>query len=140
MPDPIPFVHRLRVRYVEVDMQGHVYNAHYFTWMDIAHTELWASAVGPYGEFVASGLEFVTAEASARFRQGAKFDEDVDIEVVLETLSTTSMTSIHTMRRGDEVLVEGRLRHVCVDHTMVAKQPWPESVRAALAPHIIAGS
>ena len=30
----------LRVRYVECDMQGHVFNAHYLTSFDLAHTEL----------------------------------------------------------------------------------------------------
>lgn len=32
-------MHRLRVRYVECDMQGIVSNSHHYTWMDIAHAE-----------------------------------------------------------------------------------------------------
>ncbi|MCW2828947.1 MAG: hypothetical protein JWQ67_2563, partial [Marmoricola sp.] len=44
---PTPFVHRLRVRYVECDMQGIVFNAHYYTWMDLAHTELIREVLGP---------------------------------------------------------------------------------------------
>lgn len=29
----------LRVRYVECDMQGRVFNGHYLTWVDMAHSE-----------------------------------------------------------------------------------------------------
>jgi acyl-CoA thioester hydrolase len=131
------FVHPLRVRYVECDMQGHVFNAHYVTWMDIAHTELWRAAVGPYPEFVAGGHEIVVAEVGVRFRAAARFDEDLEIGVVVEPLTTSSMTSRHAVRRGEELLVEGWVRHVCVDASTYEKRPWPDGVAAAFAPHVV---
>ena len=132
------FVHELRVRYVECDMQGHAFNAHYVTWMDIAHTELWRAAVGPYAAFAARGLEIVVAEVGARFREGARFDDLVAIEVVLDPLTTTSMTSHHTMRRGEATLARTWVRHVCVDAASHEKRPWPDDVRDAFAPHVVA--
>jgi acyl-CoA thioester hydrolase len=136
----VAFVHELRVRYVECDMQGHVFNAHYVTWMDIAHTELWRATVGPYAAFSARGFEILVAEVGARFRQGARFDDDVAIEVVLDPLTTSSMTSHHTMRRGDAVLAETWVRHVCVDAASHEKRPWPDDVREALAAHVAGSS
>jgi acyl-CoA thioester hydrolase len=44
------------------------------------------------------------------------------------------MTTAHTFRHGDELLAEGRIRHVCVDTGSWAKTPWPDDVRAAFAP------
>jgi acyl-CoA thioester hydrolase len=134
----IPFVHTLRVRYAECDMQGHVFNAQYFTWLDIAHTELWRATVGPYQAFVASGFEFVVAEASARFRSPAHFDDEIAIAIELTALSNSSMTTRHTLRRGEELLAECSLRHVCVDARELGKAPWPEAVRAAFAPLVVA--
>jgi acyl-CoA thioester hydrolase len=134
----VPFVHELRVRYVECDMQGHAFNAHYVTWMDIAHTELWRSAIGPFADFVAGGHEVLVAEIGTRFRSGAHFDDVVAIEVVVDPLTTSSMTSRHTMRRGDEVLAEAWVRHVCVDAVTHEKRPWPAGVREALEPHVVA--
>lgn len=131
-------VHRLRVRYVECDMQGHVFNAHYLTWMDMAHTELWRAAVGPYPDFVAGGHDFVVAEVGLRFRAAARFDDEVDIEVALDPPTTSSMTSRHAIRRGEDLLAEGWIRHVCVDATTMAKTPWPAGVAGALAPHVVA--
>jgi acyl-CoA thioester hydrolase len=131
---PRPFVHRLRVRYVECDMQGIVFNAHYYTWMDVAHTELVREVIGPLDVLHQRGVDIVIAESSARFLASARYDQEIDIEVGLEVLTTTSMIVVHTFRHGDTVLAEGRVRHVCVDQSTWTKTPWPDDVRAAFTP------
>ncbi len=131
-----PFTHRSRVRWAACDMQGQVFNAHYFTWMDSAHWELWRSVVGSYSDLVDMGILFVLVEATARYRHGARLDDEVDIDVALDAMSTTSKSSRYTVRRGDTVLVEGHLRHVCVDAHTLDKTPWPSQVRNALRPHL----
>ena len=130
------FTHRLRVRYVECDMQGIVFNAHFSTWMDIAHTELWREAIGPVAGLYDRGCDFVVAESSARFRAPARFDQEVDIVVAVESLGTTSMTTTHNFYHQNSLLAEGRLRHVCVDAQSWTKAPWPDDVRAALTPYV----
>ena len=127
------FTHRLRVRYVECDMQGIVFNSHYYTWMDIAHTEWIRVLLGPLSVLHSYGVDVVVAESSARYFASARFDQEVDIEVRLEHLTTTSMTTVHTFRHGDEVLCEGRIRHVCVSADSWTKTPWPDDVRAAFS-------
>ena len=129
-----PFVHRLRVRYVECDMQGIVFNSHYYAWMDVAHTELIREVLGPLGVLHALGVDVVVAESSARYFSSAHFDEEIDIEVGLDSLTTTSMTTVHTFRRDGEVLAEGRVRHVCVGRESWTKTPWPAEVRTAFTP------
>ena len=125
------FVHRLRVRYAECDMQGHVFNGHYLTWFDIAHTELLREAFGPYQRIVDEGVEFVVAEASVRYLAPARFDEDLDITVALEEPTNSSLLSRFEIRRADDLLAQGTLRHVCVDATTFDKAPWPDDLRAA---------
>lgn len=127
-----PFVHSLRVRYVECDMQNRVFNAHFVTWMDMAHTAFIQERVASIPELMELGVDFVVAEVGVRFLGAARFDEDIDIEVALDPLGTTSMTSRHTMRRGEDVLAEGWVRHVCVDGQTYAKRPWPDLVRSAV--------
>ena len=128
-----PFRHRLRVRYVECDMQGIVFNAHYYTWMDIAHTELVREVTGPLDQLNALGVDVVVAESSARYLAPARFDQEIDIEVRLESLTTSSMSTAYTFRHGETVMAEGRVRRVAVDPQALTKVPWPESARAALA-------
>ena len=131
-----PFVHRLRVRYVECDMQGHVFNAHYFTWFDVANTELWREALGSFSKINEAGLDIVVAEAGARYLAGAHFDEDVEVEVTCDPLTTSSMTSRYAVTRDGERLVEGFTRHVCVKLGVHTKEPWPDWVRDAVAPYV----
>jgi acyl-CoA thioester hydrolase len=129
-----PFVHRLRVRYVECDMQGIVFNAHYYTWMDVAHTEWIRARIGSLEELNRRGVDVAVAESSCRYLASATFDQEVDVEVALEHLGTTSMITTHEFRVGDQVLAQGRVRHVGVRPgvTPLVKQSWPDDVRAAL--------
>jgi acyl-CoA thioester hydrolase len=128
----VPFVHRLRVRFHECDPQGVVFNAHYFTYFDIALTEMWRAAFGSYQSVVEQGTDVVVVEASATYRAPARFDEEIDVELGVARLGTTSMTTQTAIRRDGELLVEGRLVHVFVDPSTMAKQEIPAHIRAGL--------
>jgi acyl-CoA thioester hydrolase len=130
----------LRVRYVECDMQGIVFNAHYYTWIDDAYTELWRDAFGPISGLRDQGCDFVVAESSARFRASARYDQEIDIMVDVESMSTTSMTTTHTFFHQSQLLVEGRIRHVCIGAETMTKAPWPDDVREAFGPYVEANA
>jgi acyl-CoA thioester hydrolase len=125
--------HRLRVRYGECDPQGVVFNAHYFAYFDIALTELWREAAGGYAAMMEDGLDLQVVEATARYKAPARFDDELDIEIEVTHLGTTSMVTDLAIRRGGELLVEGRLAHVFVDTENHAKTPIPDQLRSALA-------
>src|SRR5687767_10783136 len=58
-----PYVHRLRVRYLECDPQGVVGHPCYLGYFDVAMTEMWRQAIGPWGETVAGGADCVWRRA-----------------------------------------------------------------------------
>ena len=127
-----PFRHRIRVRYSECDPQGVVFNANYFAYFDIALTELWREVAGGYAEMMEDGLDMQVVEASARYKAPARFDDELDIDIEVTRLGTTSMVTDLAIRRGDTLLVEGRLAHVFVDAKTLAKTPIPDRLRTAL--------
>jgi acyl-CoA thioester hydrolase len=129
----VSFVHELRVRYGECDPQGIVFNANYLLYFDVAFTEYWRERVGPWQEMVAGGVDAVVAEANVRFRAPARFDDVLALVVSTEELGSTSTTTRIDVRRGDELLVEGRLRHVFVDTASWAKTQMPDAIRERLA-------
>ena len=129
-----PFLHPLRVRYAECDPQQIVFNANYFAYFDIAMTELWRVAAGSYGAMLDRGIDMVVAEASARFLGAARFDDEIELEVAVTRLGTTSCTTRHRILRDGEALVEGEMRHVIVDRESLQKTPIPPWLREALAP------
>ena len=132
----MPFVHRLRVRFHECDPQGVVFNAHYFAYFDVALTEMWRDAFGSYRKVVAEGTDVVVVEAGATFRAPARFDDELEVELRIDRLGTTSMTTATTIRRDGELLVEGRMVHVFVDAKTLLKQEIPDRVRAGLEPYV----
>jgi acyl-CoA thioester hydrolase len=152
-----PLEHILRVRYGECDLQGIVFNAHYLNYFDTSITELWRSACGSYQAMLDRGVDIVLAEATLRFRQPARFDEELTLAVAVTHIGNTSVITRHTASRargagvdegaggarggvdegvggGTELLAEGELRHVLVDRVTVAKTPLPDWLRAGLEP------
>ncbi len=129
-----PFVHPLRVRYHECDPQGIVFNANHFAYFDIVLTELWRAAFGSYGAMVASGIDVQVVDAAAFFHAPARFDDELELAMTVARLGTTSITSEFEERRAAELLVNGRLVHVCVDAATHEKRPIPADMRERLAP------
>ena len=127
-----PFVHRLRVRYGECDPQGIVFNANYLLYFDVAFTELWREALGPWDDMVEKGIDAVVAEANVKFRSPARFDDELELRCTVANLGTTSVTTEIGVMRGDTGLVDGWLRHVIVDRSTWKKTEVPEWVRKGL--------
>ncbi len=127
-----PFVHELRVRYGECDPQGIVFNANYLLYFDVAFTELWRDAVGPWQDMPASGVDAVVANASLRFRQPARFDDVLTLELRVVDLAETSVTTEMRVMRDDTLLVVAQLEHVCVDAQTWKRTTFPDFVRDGL--------
>jgi acyl-CoA thioester hydrolase len=131
---PAPFVHELRVRYGECDPQGIVFNANYLLYFDVAFTELWRAAVGPWQEMVARGVDAVVAEANLSFRAPARYDDELQLRAEVAKLGRTAITTEIDVVREGELLVAGRLRHVCVATDTWTKTEVPDWVRSGLQP------
>ena len=127
-----PFVHRMRVRYGECDAQGVLFNANYLAYIDHTITEMWRAAYGSYDAMLERGLDIVVAETNLRFRSPARFDDEVEIRALVDTLGTTSVTTSYRFLRGDELLMEGWIRHVFVTRDTSSKTPMTDWVRDGL--------
>src|ERR1700726_5337149 len=126
------FVYPLRVRYGECDPQGIVFNANYLLYCDVAFTELWREAVGPWQEMVEGGFGAVVADAQLSFRAPAKFDDELALGARIARLGSTAITTEIDISRDDEVLVATRLRHVCVSTDTWRKVALPDWIRSGL--------
>jgi acyl-CoA thioester hydrolase len=131
-----PFIHRLRVRYSECDLQGVLFNANYLAYIDHTITELWRAAYGGYTVMLDRGADIVVAEANLRFRGAARFDEEVVIEATVTNIGTTSLTTVFCFHRAGtaELLLDADIRHVWIDPETRAKTPMPDWGREGLQP------
>ena len=92
--------------------------------------QLWNAA----REMMDRGVDLVVAEAQLRFRTPARFDDVLTLCVSVTRLGNTAITSHHRISRGEEMVVEGTLRHVVVDLATLTKTPIPDWIREGLAP------
>jgi acyl-CoA thioester hydrolase len=129
---PDPFVHTLRVRYGECDAQAVLFNAHYLAYIDDTITEMWRAAFGGYQRMLERGVDIVVAEANLRFRNPARFDDQVTIEATVVRLGTTSLETAYRFLRDGQLLLEAALRHVFVTYGTAEKTPIPDWAREAL--------
>jgi acyl-CoA thioester hydrolase len=133
---PEPFRHRIRVRFNECDGQGVVFYANYLMYFDVAMTELWREAFGGgYAGMIENGTDAMVAEANIRYRDSARFDDELDLVARVTRIgATSSMTALSAERVSDgTVLAEADLRHVFIDPQTLEKKQIPDEVRAGMA-------
>lgn len=127
------FSHELRVRYSECDAQGIVFNANWFTYMDVTMTEFWRDVIGGYEHLPRTlGVETVVAETGARFRGAARFDDAISFVPRVVRVGTSSMRVEIDGLRGEELLFEGFLEYVFVSARELSPVPIPDQIRDML--------
>ena len=137
---PRNFQHLLRVRYGECDPQGIVFNANYLLYIDVAFTELWREAIGPWAETPKRGYDAVVAEVQLRFRSPARFDDELAVAMEIQRLGRSSIETKATILRGEEVLIEADLRHAVLSTETWTSTEMPDWIREPLAAYSSAGS
>nr|CEL21320.1 4-hydroxybenzoyl-CoA thioesterase family active site [Kibdelosporangium sp. MJ126-NF4]CTQ96113.1 4-hydroxybenzoyl-CoA thioesterase family active site [Kibdelosporangium sp. MJ126-NF4] len=110
-----------------------VFVGNYMFFYDVALTELWRAHVCKYQDMVEKGADMMVAEARFRYVRSARFDDEVDIEMPVNHVGTTSMIVLPRFRVGGELITEGEVRHVFIDPATNQKTPIPDYVRTALS-------
>jgi acyl-CoA thioester hydrolase len=92
---------RLRVRYAETDQMGIVYHANYLVWCEIGRTELMRELGFPYAGVEAAGIRLAVAEASIRYRQAARYDDDILIRTRVLAAQSRAISFSYELYRED---------------------------------------
>jgi acyl-CoA thioester hydrolase len=122
---------KLRVRYAEIDAQGHVNNAVYLSYFEVGRVEWLRTAGLSYRELEERGYGIVVVEVLAHYRRAAFFDDELTLRTELADLSRASMRFEYVVSRDGELLVTGHTRHACVDLATGKPIRVPEEVLAA---------
>jgi acyl-CoA thioester hydrolase len=130
-----PFTWTVRVYYEDTDAGGIVYYANYLKYFERARTE-WLRAAGLEQQRLARehGLQFVVARLECDFRQPARLDDLIDIEVRIAQAGRASMVFEQVARRGHDVLASACVRAGCVDTRTLAPAAMPAALLAVLRP------
>ena len=129
------FYYPLRVRYVEVDAQRHVFFSHYLDYFDIALTEYMRAIGHIYSDMVASGVDMFYVEASCQYKGRARFDDLLHVHARIGHIGNTSFTFEFAIYKqpADDLIATGQITAVAVDAKTEKPIRVPDTLREAVA-------
>ncbi|HMN92920.1 MAG TPA: YbgC/FadM family acyl-CoA thioesterase [Hydrogenophaga sp.] len=126
-------LHRLRVRWAEVDMQKIVFNAHYLMYFDTAVTDYWRAVALPYEAAMHQlGGDIYVVKATVEFHASARMDDLLEVGMKCSRIGNSSLTFTGGIFRGEEHLISGELVYVFADPATQRSRPVPPPLRDIL--------
>jgi acyl-CoA thioester hydrolase len=128
-----PFSHRLtiEVRFADTDAMGHVNNATYLTYCEIARIKYWTDVTGVPIDHRVTGLEsLILAEARITYRAPTFYGETVTVETRATKIGRTSFHLEHRLtaaQPGGEARLVAVSDSVLVRYDYAAAKPVPLS-------------
>ena len=130
----VPFVHHVRPRYAEIDVQGIVFNAHWLTYFDEASTRYFAAVLGRSAPQVfGDDFDVMVVKATLEWEGPARFEDDVAIAVEPTRVGTSSFDLTYAATANGDPACVGTITYVSVVPGTHTSTPIPDLVRAALA-------
>lgn len=129
-------VMQVRVYYEDTDFTGIVYHANYLRFMERGRTNylrlLGADQHALFAEAQneAPGFAFVVRSMQIDYLKPARMDDVLDVVTVPADIRGASITLAQEVRRGDEVLVEARVKVAFVSGGRA--RPIPKALRIAM--------
>jgi acyl-CoA thioester hydrolase len=128
--DSFRFVHRLRVRWAEVDKQDIVFNGHYLAYFDVAITEYWRALGLAYPAITTRwGSDLFVVKAVVEYRGPARYDDELDIGVRVSRIGNSSLDFELAIFRGSDQLIAGGLIYVNADPATRKSTPVARDLR-----------
>ncbi len=121
----------IAVRFRDLDARGHVNNAVYLTYFEIARLAMWTDLTGSIN---LQEREMIVAEITCTYKSPALFNEVLTVTVIPLAIRRTSFILRYRIveRTSGRLVATGRGAHVAYDYANSQSTPvWPE-LRAGL--------
>jgi acyl-CoA thioester hydrolase len=131
---PRTTIYRHRVRYLEADQQGVVFNMWYLGYFDEAMAAFLEDGGLAYADMLAAGFDVQLVHSEIDWHASLRWPDQARVEVALAKAGTTSFTLDFAVRTGDTLVATGRTVYVVVATDGSGKREIPDLIRAALGP------
>ena len=104
----------LRVKFYDTDLMGVVHHSNYIRWFETARVEFLRNVGIDLNEMMNDGLLFPIVEVQAKYFEPAKFDDELELEILPVAMTKVKWEFEYKIRRAgqEKVLVEGFSRNV----------------------------
>jgi YbgC/YbaW family acyl-CoA thioester hydrolase len=118
----------LSVRSYELDSFGHVNNANYLQYFEVARCAWLQDAGLPFPEIQRAGIQIVIADATIKYLSPAFFTDELSITCVCESSTGASVTFTYTVecQNRNKRIATGSTKGVCIDKLTGKPRRWPE--------------
>ena len=125
----------VQVRFRDIDAFGHVNNAVFFSYVELARIRYLLDVLQPVTRF--DRLPLILARVELDFRSPIEFGEDVTVATRVERIGHTSFAMRHRMIAGAQDRLAGDVQTVLVtyDYTTARPIPVPAEWRARIGEH-----
>jgi acyl-CoA thioester hydrolase len=108
---------KLKARYAETDQGGVVHHSVCPVWFEMGRTELLRANGLAYKDLEEAGVFFVVAELNVKYRQAAKYDEELELETRCSGVSPGRIEHVYKLLRCSDgvVLAEGSSVLACLN-------------------------
>ena len=107
---------QIRVIYGDTDQMGVVYYANYLRFFEASRNEFIRSKGMRYRDFEQEyGLLLPVVEAAVQYRQPARYDDLLTVEIALQEARRASARFGYRILCGEALLATGHTVHACVD-------------------------
>ena len=126
-------LHRLRVRWVEVDLQKIVFNGHYLMYFDTAMADYWRALAIPYEDTMHQlGGDLYVKKASLEYHASAQYDDRLDVGLRCQRIGNSSIQFMGGIFCGDQLLITGELLYVYANPNTKTSMPVPQVLRETM--------
>ena len=123
--------HELHPRFRDTDAMGHINNAVYVTYLEVARQEYWRRLEGShdYGR-----VPFILAHVTCDFRSEAVVSEVLEIGIRCDWIGSKSFAFGYEIREKAtrRLVVEASSVQVCYDYAAKRSIPMPAEIRQVL--------
>ena len=126
------FMTKIRVRWMECDGQGIVYNGAYLDYLEIGQAEYYRNLGFAIYIIPQSGyFDFVVVKSTQEFKAPAKVDEIIEVYVRVSNIGNTSLTlNLEIYAEGnDRLLTSIETVYVGYDTATESTRPVPDAIR-----------
>ena len=125
----------LQVRFRDIDAFGHVNNAVFFSYVELARIRYLLDVLEPDTGF--DRLPLILARVELDFRSPIEFGEDVVVDSRVDRIGRTSFAMSHRMTAGTDDRLVGDVQTVLVtyDYSTARPIPVPDDWRRRMTDH-----
>ena len=119
----------VQVRYADTDAMGHVNNATYVTYLELARSTYYDDVIGPFRE----GVETVVATLEIEYQREIELADRVTVATRATSLGESSLTFEYELYANDDRAAAAETVVVAVDTETGTSRPLPDEWRTSIS-------